>query len=172
MSPSPTAQSLQVTSCKIRPARPEDVDATFDVRGSTRQNAISRQRLAQLGITPATVLGAMMGETYRSWVYEADGCIVGFCNAEARTGEVVVLAVQAGFEGRGIGKALLSAAVAYLERAGCQRLWLMAGANSELRSHGFYRANGWLPTGQTDAHGDEEMAYASGSVASGQAAHD
>jgi ribosomal protein S18 acetylase RimI-like enzyme len=143
----------------IRPAQLADIDATFDVRGATRQSAIPRERLAQLGITPASVAEAMRGDTYRSWLCEADGAIVGFCNADAATGEVVVLAVRTGFEGTGIGRALLAAAVAYLQARQCPRIWLMAGADPALRSHGFYRGLGWRPTGRTDARGDEELEF-------------
>lgn len=144
----------------IRRATLADVDETFAVRGATRENAIPRERLAALGITPASVSAAMQTGTYASWVAEADGRIVGFCNAEAGTGEVIVLAILDGYERRGIGKALLAQAVDFLQGRGCARLWLMAGASATLRSHGFYRANGWAPTGRRDAIGDEELEYA------------
>jgi GNAT superfamily N-acetyltransferase len=144
-------------SWSIRPAGIDDIEATFDVRGATRQAAVPRERLARLGITPASVAEAMRGDTYRSWVGVADGGIVGFCNADAATGEVIVLAVKAGCEGTGLGRALLAAAVGYLHARGCPRIWLMAGADPALRAHRFYRAHGWEPTGRTDGHGDEEL---------------
>lgn len=150
---------MSSTACTIRPATLDDVDETFSVRGATRENAIPRARLAALGITPATVSAAMQSGTYRSWVAEADGRIVGFCNAEAASGEVIVLAILDGYERRGIGQALLTQAVNFLQAQGCPRLWLMAGSSQALRSHGFYRANGWMPSGRRDAIGDEEMVY-------------
>ena len=149
----------------IRPATLAEVDETFTVRGATRENGIPRERLAALGITPASVSAAMQTGTYGSWVAEADGRIVGFCNAEAQTGEVIVLAILDGYERRGIGLALLAQAVDFLHSRGCQRLWLMAGSSDALRSHGFYRANGWSPTGRRDAIGDEELEYTRARVA-------
>lgn len=143
----------------VRAATLDDVDETFSVRGATRQSAISRERLAALGITPASVIAAMQTGSYGSWIAVADDRIVGFCNAEADTGEVIVLAILDGYEGRGIGKALLSQAVDFLQARGCPRFWLMAGSSQSLRSHGFYRANGWMPSGRRDAIGDEELVY-------------
>jgi ribosomal protein S18 acetylase RimI-like enzyme len=153
-------ETMTRLACTIRPATLADVDETFSVRGATRENAVPRERLAALGITPASVSEAMQTGTYASWVAETDGRIVGFCNAEAQTGEVIVLAILDGYERRGIGRALLSQAVDFLHGRGCPRLWLMAGSSDRLRSHGFYRANGWVPTGRHDAIGDEELEYA------------
>ena len=39
---------------KIRPATPPDIAACIDIRGRTRENAVSATRLAELGITEAT----------------------------------------------------------------------------------------------------------------------
>lgn len=149
----------------IRRAGPADVGALFEVRAGTRENALSGDRLAARGITPDRLAAALAQETVGSWVCEVDGRVVGFCNADAGSGEILVLAVRAGFEGRGIGRSLLAAAVAFLQAAGCTRPWLMAGADPALRSHGFYRANGWQPTGRVDAHGDEELVWLDGGTA-------
>jgi len=37
---------------EFRDTRPTDVDALFEVRSRTRQNPLSRESLARLGITP------------------------------------------------------------------------------------------------------------------------
>ncbi len=141
----------------IREATSLDVEATFVVRAATRENSISRERLAALGITPTSISEAMRGGSYRSWVCEADGEVVGFCNAEGSTGEVLVLAVLSGHEGMGIGTELLSCAVHFLRSVGNARIWLSASPLASLRSHGFYRARGWSPTGKVHANGDEEL---------------
>jgi GNAT superfamily N-acetyltransferase len=143
----------------IREATLADVEATFQVRALTRENAISRERLATLGVTPASVASAMTGGSYRSWVAEVRDEIVGFCNADADTGEVVVLAVLPQHEGHGWGAALLSAAVSFLHSQNRERIWLFASPLETLRSHGFYRANGWSPTGRLADNGDEELVY-------------
>src|SRR4029077_12508496 len=71
------------------------------------------------------------------------------------TGEVLVLAVLPQFEGRGIGKTLLSLAVNCLRSFKPTRIWLGASSDPGTRSHGFYRALGWRPVGEKDTHGDE-----------------
>ncbi len=148
----------------FREATLADVDATFSVRGMTRQNPISRQRLEQLGITPSSVADAMRAGAYGSWVCEADGAIVGFCNADAGTGEVIVLAVLPAHEGQGVGKTLLSRAVAYLQARALRRIWLTTSPSADFRSHGFYRANGWSPSGRMQPNGDEELFHAATSA--------
>src|SRR4029077_7433557 len=86
----------------------------FDVRGATRENAISRERLAAMGITPASVAEHLGAGATRGWGWWSGSRIVGFCIWGAATGEVLVLAVLPQFEGRGIGKTLLSLAVDWL----------------------------------------------------------
>ncbi len=143
---------------QIRPTRDEDVAELFRVRAATRDNAISVTRLAELGITPASVRADLRIGAIHSWVGLDAGQVVAFCSVADHSGEVLVLAVQAGFEGLGLGRALLGTAVRHLrEVAGCPRIWLMAGADLTLRSHGFYRALGWRTSGRVDAHGDEEL---------------
>lgn len=143
---------------EIRPTRDEDVAELFRVRAATRENAISATRLAELGITVESVRSALQAGELHSWVGLSAEKVVAFCSVADHSGEVLVLAVQAGFEGQGLGRALLDTAVQHLrEVAGCQRIWLMAGADITLRSHGFYRALGWRPTGRVDAQGDEEL---------------
>ncbi|MCV2370065.1 GNAT family N-acetyltransferase [Roseateles oligotrophus] len=142
----------------IRPTRDAEIERLFEVRATTRDNAISSARLAELGITPETLRQALQAGEMHSWVGLHEEQVVAFCNVHDQSGEVLVLAVQAGFEGRGLGRALLATAVRHLrEVAGCSRIWLMAGADAGLRSHGFYRAQGWRPSGVCDGHGDEEL---------------
>src|SRR5258705_8572345 len=74
----------------------------FDVRGATRENAISRERLAALGITPTSVAEHLAAGATRGWVCVSESRIVGFCIGELATGEVLVLAVLAHVEGGGI----------------------------------------------------------------------
>lgn len=145
---------------KVRAATEADIEAMFDIRAATHENAIPRERLAALGITPASLREALAGGVYRAWVMEDEpGRLLAFCGADTASGEVAVLAVRAGHQGRGLGRALLSEAVRALQTAGCTRLWLMASPDPALRSHGFYRAQGWLPSGRRDAQGDEELVY-------------
>ncbi len=148
---------------QIRPTRDTEIERLFEVRAATRDNAISIARLAELGITPETQRQALQAGAMHSWVGLHEEQVVAFCNVDDQSGEVLVLAVQAGFEGRGLGRALLATAVRHLrEVAACSRIWLMAGTDTGLRSHGFYRAQGWLPSGRQDEQGDEELLLAAG----------
>jgi len=151
--------TLSASAYQIRPATVQDIPAMFHVRASTRENAIAPERLAALGLTPASLREAMAAGDLASWSATLGDELVGFCGADARLGEVTVLAILAGHEGRGLGRALLDQAVAHLQAAGCDRIWLAAGADAALRSHGFYRAQGWRPSGLQMSNGDEELVY-------------
>lgn len=144
---------------RFRNATTEDIESMFAVRASTRQNPISAERLAGLGITPSSVAAALAAGDIGSWVCEYAGAVVGFCNADMHSGEVLVLAVLPEHEGKGIGKRLLSLAIECLQRHGYTRLWLFADSDPGARSHGFYRANGWAATGWLQPNGDEELVY-------------
>jgi GNAT superfamily N-acetyltransferase len=134
-----------------------DIEEIFDLRGATRENAISRERLAALGITPTSVTKHLAAGATRGWVCVAESRIVGFCIGEWATGEVLVLAVLPAFEGRGIGKTLLSLVIDWLRSFKPKRVWLGASSDPRTRSHGFYRALGWRPVGEKDTHGDEVL---------------
>lgn len=141
----------------FREMREDDIDELFDVRGATRENAISRERLAGMGITPASVAENLVAGRTRGWVCACESRIVGFCIGESAGGEVLVLAVLPEFEGRGIGKTLLSLAVGWLRSFRPVRVWLGASADPGTRSYGFYRSLGWRPVGEKDEHGDEVL---------------
>lgn len=140
-----------------RPAYPADAEACVALRGQTRQNAVSRERLAELGITPAS-----WAEDTRSGRLPGHVCVngeqlVGYCFGDAASGEIVVLALLPDYEGRGIGRHLLGLMVQTLRAAGHQRLFLGCARDPATRSHGFYRHLGWRPTGEFDALGDEVL---------------
>ena len=139
----------------FRQTRLTDIDACFSVRERTRENAIPRERLAAIGITPQSFAAALESGRVNGWVCEADGQVVGFCSGDTETGEVLVLAVLPEYEGKGVGRRLLAEVVGELRAQGHGKLWLAASADPAHRSHGFYRAQGWKPTGEVDAAGDE-----------------
>lgn len=151
---------------RLRAAEARDIPAMFHLRAHTADNPISQARLAELGITPDSLLLQMQTLSYRAWVWEEQDRIQAFCAAEASQGEVLVLAVLAGHEGRGLGRALLQEALRFLQSSCSHQPWLMAGQDSKLRSHGFYRRLGWQPSGRVDGHGDEELVYAGPTLAS------
>jgi GNAT superfamily N-acetyltransferase len=156
----------RVGSASFREISARDLDELFVVRAATRQNAMSKERLAELGITPASIGAALAAGTTKGWVGVCDSRIVGFCMGDRVNGEVLVLAVLPDFEGRGIGSTLLSTAVDWLRSFNPPRVWLGASADPQTRSYGFYRAAGWRPVGEIDAHGDEVLVLPSGRLSS------
>jgi GNAT superfamily N-acetyltransferase len=123
-----------------RESEPLDIERLFKIRAATRDNAILRERLAELGITPESTIKSFASPLYKCFVCADGSTVVGYCAGNAASGEVQVLAVLPEYEGIGIGKRLLSLIVGWLRTFNPPRIWLGASPRSELRSHGFYRA--------------------------------
>jgi GNAT superfamily N-acetyltransferase len=140
---------------KIRETQPGDIEEMFSVRARTRQNPISKERLATYGITSESSAADMANGRVKGWACFHHSVLVAFCNGDSTTGEVLVLAVLPEYEGMGIGKRLLSHVVEWLRSAGFERPWLAASPDPSIRAHGFYRALGWQHNGQVLANGDE-----------------
>ena len=134
----------------IRPATRADIPALFDVRTSVRENHLDLARLAERGVTPQSVAEMLEQHDARTWVCEDGGRIVAFSMADARTGTVFALFVRPDAEGRGVGRALLRAAEAWLFEAGWETIWLQTGMEPHFRAHAFYRAAGWELAGPAD----------------------
>jgi GNAT superfamily N-acetyltransferase len=145
---------------KFRPAVPADIAACVDLRGKTRENAISAERLAAAGITVASwardvEVGALPGFV----CIDELNRIGGYCFGEVATGEIVVLALLPEHESRGIGRELLGLVVNLLREAGHYRLFLGCSADPSTRSYGFYRHLGWSSTGAIDRFNDEILEF-------------
>lgn len=139
----------------IRRARPDDAAECVRLRGLTRENAVSEERLRGYGVTVQSWAADIESGALPGWVARSAGRIVGYGFGDARTGEVVVLALHPAHEGQGLGSHLLQRVVQELRRHGHQRLFLGCSPDPQVRSYGFYRRLGWTPTGSFDAHGDE-----------------
>jgi ribosomal protein S18 acetylase RimI-like enzyme len=139
----------------FRETQLSDIRSLFSVRARTRENALSHEQLALLGITPESAAAGLSSGRIKGWVCVDAANLVGFCNVDSETGEVLVLAVLPEYEGRGIGKRLLSDALGFLRSTGFSEAWLAASSDATVRAHGFYRALGWRPTGGKLEHGDE-----------------
>jgi GNAT superfamily N-acetyltransferase len=120
-----------------------DVPDLFAVRVATRENALSREELARLGITEETVR-ASLATTHRGWLCEAEGRVVGFAMGNRETGEMWVIALLPEHEGRGIGAELLTRVEEWLWSEGWNEIWLTTDLDPSLRAYGFYRRNGWV----------------------------
>jgi GNAT superfamily N-acetyltransferase len=139
----------------VRETQADDIEEMFSVRARTRQNPAGKEWLATQGITPASFAANMASGKVKGWCCFDESVLVGFCNGDGTSGEVLVLAVLPDYEGKGIGKRLLSCVVEWLRSSGFEQPWLAASPDSRIRAHGFYRALGWQPTGKSLANGDE-----------------
>ena len=146
----------------FRAVQPSDVEALFSVRARTRENAISKDQLASIGITVGSLAEGMHSGRVIGQVCLHESNLVGFCLGDIAQGEVLVLAVLPEYERRGIGTRLLSLVVDGLRSAGCPTLWLAASADPTVRAHGFYRSLGWRPSGRKQG-GDEILVLETGS---------
>ena len=140
-----------------RRALPSDIAACIDLRGRTRENAVSVERLMQLGVTHASWSADVTNGDLPGYVCLEYEQIVGYCFADKRTGEIVVLALLPEWEGKGIGRTLLGMVVLDLAKSGFQRVFLGCSSDPRVRSYGFYRHLGWRSTGTFDANDDEVL---------------
>lgn len=130
----------------FREIGPDDAGALFAVRTATRENRLSREDLAARGITEQTVWNRLAG-SFRGWLCEDDGSVVGFAMGDGATGELEVIAVLPEHEGRGIGMRLIELVETWLAYRGWRELWLYTDPDPTLRAYGFYRARGWVDAG-------------------------
>jgi len=142
-----------------RPAVPEDIAACIDLRGKTRDNSISIQRLRELGVTLESWSGEVADGSMLGHLCLDGERLAGYCFGYRATGEVVVLVVSPESEGKGIGKALLDLVVNDFVQLGFERVFLGASSNQNYRSYGFYRHLGWKSTGSLDKLRDEVLEY-------------
>ncbi|CAN7380761.1 GNAT family N-acetyltransferase [Bosea sp. LjRoot90] len=142
-----------------RRAVPEDTPACVVLRGKTRENAFSVERLAAAGVTLESWRSAIADGSLPGHVATVGDEIVGYCFGERETGEIVVLALLPDHEGQGVGKALLKLVVDELRALGFARLFLGCSSDPAVRSYGFYRHLGWTSTGTFDDRDDEILEY-------------
>jgi ribosomal protein S18 acetylase RimI-like enzyme len=141
---------------EFREKRLADLNPFADI-GATAEEESSRSRalLLKLGIqipfAPADLLRRII-----LWECADESLVVGHCSGDLATGEVLSLSVVKDYEGRGIGRKLLSLVVGRLRAEGVQRIWLVAPVAPALRAFGFYRALGWRSTGE-QREGDSEV---------------
>ncbi|MEB4613123.1 GNAT family N-acetyltransferase [Leucobacter sp. M11] len=150
-----TAPGVEPTT--IRLAREADTEAIFAVRIAVRENVLTMTQLAELGVTPESFREGLRTAP-ATWVAEAAGRILGFGSVDVTDGSVFALFVHPDAEGRGAGRALLSAMEAELF-ARFPRIWLETDGAS--RAAGFYQRQGWTVVADRE-DGDVRMEKALG----------
>jgi GNAT superfamily N-acetyltransferase len=128
----------------LRPAVASDVEAMNALRLRVKENILSRPKW----LTAERTLAAI-SETGRGWVWEDHGRIVGFSVADGLEHNIWALFVEPGFEGRGIGRQLLDAAVNWLWSQSSHDIWLSTGPGT--RAESVYRAAGWRDVARLDS---------------------
>lgn len=123
----------------IRDAAEEDIPAIFAVRTSVRENHLSVEQMAGMGITYETIRQALCEEPC-IWVAVHGNRIVGFSMADAADGCLFAAFVRPEWEGQGIGSRLLARAEAFLFKRHSS-IWLHTDGSS--RAAGFYERLGW-----------------------------
>jgi GNAT superfamily N-acetyltransferase len=81
-------------------------------------------------------------KTGRGWVAEIDCEIAAFCYADKVDASIWALFVRPGYEGRGLGQALLGQAVGWLFEIGHECVHLTTGVGT--RANRFYSEQGWM----------------------------
>ncbi len=127
---------------EFREIRSDDIPSLFAVRVATHENALSREQLTALGVTDASVK-EKLATSFRGWLCEVSGRVVGFAMGDRSTGELWVIAVLPEFIGKGIGSRLLIAVEDWLGESGCSRLWLTTDVDPSLEAYDFYLRHGW-----------------------------
>jgi GNAT superfamily N-acetyltransferase len=125
----------------IRLATEADVETLFEIRTDVRENNLTRDELAALGVTPENV-AEMLRTDSRAWLADWQGQPAAFAMADASRGTVFALFVRRGYEERGLGRALLAEAGAWLFARGWDEAWLTTGADAP-GANAFYRRVGW-----------------------------
>lgn len=123
----------------IRDAAEQDIPAIFDVRTSVKENHLSVEQMAAMGITFQTICQALRDEPC-IWVAERNAHIVGFSMADAADACVFALFIRPEWEGHGIGSLLMERAEAFLLKRHTS-IWL--GTDASTRAAGFYKRRGW-----------------------------
>lgn len=124
-----------MTAATIRRATHAEIPRLFAIRLAVTENPL---------IDPSRVTAADCAwfvDHSETWVWDEDGTVRGFSAADPRDGSIWALFVEPGQDGRGIGRALLDAALDTLRAHGHRTATLTTGAGT--RAEGFYRKAGW-----------------------------
>jgi L-amino acid N-acyltransferase YncA len=75
----------------------------------------------------------MLADDARAWIADVDGRPVAFSMAKSAERTVFAIFVRPGYEGRGLGRALMNRAEAWLFASGADEIWLTTGSDLAAR---------------------------------------
>jgi len=130
----------------LRRAIAADIPEMFRVRTSVRENHMSIDEMAAVGIT-ADSIEAMLAGSVRGWVMQEGDRLAAFALADGADGCVFALFVDRGHEGKGIGRRLMNEVETWLFSLGLKEIWLETDADLRVRANRFYRRLGWQEAG-------------------------
>ena len=130
----------------VRRAVERDVPALFRIRTAVRENHLSMEQLAERGITHESV-AALIEDGEGVWVAEVSGEPAAFAMALSADRSIFAMFVSPGFEGRGLGRALMAEAERWLFSLSDEPIGLTTDTDPRIRAHGFYRRLGWVADG-------------------------
>jgi GNAT superfamily N-acetyltransferase len=128
-------QDNRNSSMGIRRAIHSDVLRIMEIRHLVRENRLSDPNLVTADDCADFITRSEI------WVWEEEGVVQAFAAGDDRDGWIWALFVAPDYEGRGIGKALLSMACETLRRAGYTVANLTTAEGT--RAERLYRENGW-----------------------------
>ena len=128
-----------MSEVQLRQACSADIPAMSAIRLSVTENVLSDP-----GRVTLQMYEDFLERDGRGWVAQADGVVLAFGYADRHQGSIWALFVDPRHEGRGLGKALLDLAVAWLFELGHHRITL--GTTPGTRADRFYAAQGWIRT--------------------------
>ncbi len=147
-------------SMNIHLVQGEDVETLFEIRTSVKENYQSRQEIAKLGITPASV-AKMLDKECCAWIAEVKSQPVGFSIANLTEKTILGLFVLPEFENQGIGRALMEITEDWFKKQGIKEISLLTGNDPTFRAYGFYLHLGWTAVGlETEGVMKGEMKFA------------
>ena len=133
----------------LRIATIDDYPELHRIRMAVRENVLSDpSRITREDYR------VMIEERGRGWVAEEGGQIAGFAIGDHAARNIWALFVDPAFEGRGHGRALHDAMMAWMFERSRNTVWLSTEPGT--RAEAFYRAAGWRDAGMT-AHGERRF---------------
>ncbi len=127
------------SDANLRAATRHDVPALQRIRHAVRENRLTSRSISDAEVTEA------IEQTGRGWLIETNGYAVAFAIGNRVDGSVWALFVDPNYEGRGYGRQLHDAMLAWFSTTGHARLWLTTEPHT--RAEHFYRAAGWEDCG-------------------------